>query len=156
MDDFKNPSLVRFDILKTSPKIIRSKRRRHDFRLRHSSEVHFAEKNMLQEERGFDSISPRGMKPTQDNNICERKGISGLIPFHAAKVTPNKIYFGKKSFPESFKIGDFSEKNFRAEGYSDRRRNSANNAIHRMATRVMPPAWARSSPGRSHATGSHR
>ena len=34
--------------------------------------------------------------------------------------------------------------------------NNPNNAIHRMATRVMPPAWVRSSPGRSHATGSHR
>jgi hypothetical protein len=33
---------------------------------------------------------------------------------------------------------------------------NANNAIHRMATRVTPPAWARSSPGRSRATGSHR
>ena len=156
MDDFRNLRSVRFDMLRTTPKIIRSKRSRDDFRQSDSSEVHFAEKNMLQEEMGIDSISPRGMKPTQDNNICERKGISGLIPFHAAKVAPNKIYFGKKSFPESFKIGDFSEKNFRAEGYSDRRRNSANNAIHRMATRVMPPAWVRSSPGRSHATGSHR
>ena len=111
---------------------------------------------MLQEERVFDSISARAMKPTQDNNICERKGISGLIPFLAAKGTPNKIYFGKKSFPESFKIGDISEKNFPAEANSDRRRNSANNAIHRMATRVTLPADSLRSFGRKRATGSHR
>jgi hypothetical protein len=33
---------------------------------------------------------------------------------------------------------------------------NANNAMHRVATRVTPPAWARSLPGTSCATGSHR
>ena len=110
---------------------------------------------MLQEERVFDSISARAKKPTLDNNICERKGISGLIPNLAAKVTRNKIYFGKKSFPQSFKIGDFSEKNFPAEAYSDTRRITRT----MRCTEYLPASrlvLGRYAPGTSRATGRHR
>lgn len=41
-------------------------------------------------------------------------------------------------------------------GYSSDYEIKSSNAIHRMATRVTPRAWVRSSPGTGCATGSHR
>jgi hypothetical protein len=71
-------------------------------------------------------------------------------------VNPAKYIFQIDAFLPRIRKWRFFPRILPAEALSDKKENNPNNAIHRMATRVTPRAWARSSPGTSRATGSHR